>query len=249
VSSNTNSIQPGWNEKHPKFQIAAARRILFRAGLDSQIGGHISLRIPGADAFYITPFQYFDETLPEDLSIVGFDLAVRESGRYEVSPGINFHSDIYRARTDVHCIVHTHARNAALLSTLASSVGTFHVYSAFFFEDVAFFRDDCDATPDVEGPAIAKGLGDKRAVLMSHHGSINVGATLQQTVAEALLFDIAAQHHLDAVSLGGKPLDDRTIRTYRRAFLNNDFREQLWEANYRRLRRSDPELFSCLRQS
>ena len=37
------------SESDPRFQIAAARRILHREGLDSQVGGHVSLRVPGED--------------------------------------------------------------------------------------------------------------------------------------------------------------------------------------------------------
>ena len=80
----------GHGEGSPHFQIAAARRMLFRAGLDSQVGGHVSLRVPGEEAFWVTPFQYFDETLPEHVSKVGFDLTVIEPGSLPASPGINF---------------------------------------------------------------------------------------------------------------------------------------------------------------
>ena len=45
------------SEGDPRFQIAAARRILHREGLDSQVGGHVSLRAPGEEAFLVTPFQ------------------------------------------------------------------------------------------------------------------------------------------------------------------------------------------------
>jgi L-fuculose-phosphate aldolase len=40
-----------------RFRIAAARRILHREGLDSQVGGHVSVRVPDEDAFWVTPFQ------------------------------------------------------------------------------------------------------------------------------------------------------------------------------------------------
>jgi len=71
------------SESDPRFQIAAARRILYREGLDSQVGGHVSVRVPGEEAFLVTPYQYFDETLPEHVS------KVATSGRWSgpsVSP-------------------------------------------------------------------------------------------------------------------------------------------------------------------
>ena len=44
-------------------------------------------------------------------------------------------------------------------------------------------------------------------------------------------------------------LDDHTARSYRNAYLKYDFREQMWLANYRRLLRSDPDLFETLREA
>ena len=68
----------GPDTSSPHWRIAAARRMLYRAGLDSQIGGHVSLRVPGEDAFWVTPFQYFDETLPEHVSKVGASKLLKE---------------------------------------------------------------------------------------------------------------------------------------------------------------------------
>ena len=41
----------------PRFLIAAARRMLYRNGLDSIIGGHVSMRADDGESFWITPIQ------------------------------------------------------------------------------------------------------------------------------------------------------------------------------------------------
>ena len=230
----------------PKFRIAAARRMLHREGLDSQIGGHVSLRVPGENAFWVTPYQYFDETLPEHVSKVGFDLTVLEPGTLPASPGINFHASVMMARPDVNCVIHTHARNMSVLTTTGEPFGNYYTYAALFQDDVAYFRDDITLTPDEEGEAIAAALGDKRVALMSHHGSVHAGDTLERTVAEAIVFELCCGYQLAAMAVGGKPLDEETARTYRRAYLKNEFRELIWEANLRRIRRSDPDLFEAV---
>lgn len=227
-----------------RFRIAASRRILFRAGLDSQIGGHVSVRAPGEEAFYVSPSQYFDETMPDHVLKVGFDLTVLEPGPLPGALGINFHADIYRARPDVNCVIHTHARNAAIISTLGTSPVPYHSYAALFQDDVALFRDDPHATPDVEGPEIAKAMGGKRALLIANHGVVHVGATLEETTAETLMLEIAAGYQIEAMAIGGTPFDRDTAGTYRDLFLRITFRKELWDANFRRLRKSDPDLFA-----
>jgi L-fuculose-phosphate aldolase len=234
------------SESDPRFQIAAARRILHREGLDSQVGGHVSLRVPGEDAFLVTPFQYFDETLPEHVSKVGFDMQVREPGTLPASVGITFHASIYQARPDVNCVIHTHAKNMAVLSTTDVPFGVYYDYAALFLDEVVAWKDDPDLVPSEEGEMMARALGPRRALLMGHHGSLHVGDSLEHTTMEALLMELCAGYQLAAMAVGGKPLDDHTARSYRTAYLKYGFREQMWKANYRRLLRSDPDLFAAL---
>jgi L-fuculose-phosphate aldolase len=236
------------SESDPRFQIAAARRILHREGLDSQVGGHVSLRVPGEDAFLVTPFQYFDETLPEHVSKVGFDMQVIEPGTLPASVGINFHSSVYRARPDVNCVIHTHAKNMSVLSTTGVPFGVYYDYASLFLGDVAPWADDPDLVPSEEGEMMVKVLGPRRALLMGHHGSLHVGDSLENTTVEALLMELCAGYQLAAMAVGGKPLDDHTARSYRKAYLKYGFREQMWQANYRRLLRSDPDLFDTLKK-
>ena len=50
-----------------RFRIAAARRILYRQGCDSNIGGHVSARAHGEDAFWVTGLCYSSPSLPEPI--------------------------------------------------------------------------------------------------------------------------------------------------------------------------------------
>ena len=70
--------------------------------------------------------------------------------------------------------------------------------------------------------------------------------TLENTVIETLVFDMACAYQLAAMSTGAAPMDRDTACTYRESYLKYGFREQMWEANFRRLRRSDPDLFAAI---
>ena len=83
---------------------------------------------------------------------------------------------------------------------------------------------------------------------MGHHGSLHVGDTLERVTVEALLMELCAGYQLAAMAVGGKPLDAHDRPSYRDAYLKNGFREQMWLANYRRLLRSDPDLFATLKK-
>jgi L-fuculose-phosphate aldolase len=230
----------------PRMVLSMARRILHREGLDSQIAGHVSLRVPGEEAFWVNSFGYSDETLPEHVSKVGFDLKVLEPGTMAASPGINFHSNIYVARPEVNCIVHVHARNAVVLSSTNVPFAPYFVYGTLFHEDVAYFEDDPLLTPDVEGVEICAALGDKRVLMMKYHGALHVGSSVQEGVIDAVAFEMSCERQLAAMAVGGKPMDDGPARNYRKIYREVGFHNIMWEANCRRLRRSDPDLFDRL---
>ena len=228
-----------------KFRIAVARRMLYRHGLDSQIGGHVSLRVPGEDAFFVTPFQYFDECLPEHVSKVGFDLAVRDPGTLPASPGINFHASIYRHRPDVHAAIHTHSDKISILSSSDKPYDVYYAPGAIFTDDIGYFEDNGAVLPDEEGELIAGVLGKKRAVFMKHHGAVHVGATLEEVVVETILLEKCANYQIEAMSIGAKPLAPELVKSYRKTHLANGFQQREWDAYLRQLKVTDPVLFAA----
>ena len=51
-----------------RFRIAAGRRMLYREGCDSNVGGHVSARAQEGDGFWVTGFEYLDQTRPAGMS-------------------------------------------------------------------------------------------------------------------------------------------------------------------------------------
>jgi L-fuculose-phosphate aldolase len=238
--------QQKWDIKSPHFQIAAARRMLYRNDLCSQVGGHVSLRVSGEKAFWVTPFQYFDETLPEHVMKVSFDLEVLEPGTLPASPGINFHASVMEARPDVNCVIHLHSETISKFASARVPFDVYYVYGALFIDSVGEFVDDPSLTPDEEGTAIAKAVGPRKVGLMPHHGSVHTGASLELTVAETIVFSQACEHQLAAMQTGAKPMDRKSALSYKAAYERFGFREQIWQANFRRLWKSDPDLIATL---
>src|SRR5262249_7354010 len=132
----TSEERPLMDQNDVRFRIAAARRILFRNGCDSGTAGHVSVRASGEDAVYVTPFQSFGETLPDDVVKVSFALETLEGDR-NVSPAVAFHAAIYEARPDVASVIHHHGHYVSLLATTDQIVGQYNIAASLFFEDQA----------------------------------------------------------------------------------------------------------------
>jgi L-fuculose-phosphate aldolase len=222
-----------------RFKIAASRRILYREGCDSNVGGHVSARAHGEDAFWATGFEYFDQTRPDKVAKLDFSLQVIE-GELSFSPALNFHARIYQLRPDVNAIVHLHSHYLSVLSSVEGrTIGMYNVGSVLFHEDQAtYFDDGHRAHVDV-----ADALADKRLVIMKNHGGIIASQSIESATIEALIAEQAARYHLECEAIGGTPiLEDEVVGG--RAMYFKHFIPNMWESNVARLRHSDPDLFA-----
>lgn len=221
------------------FKIAAARRMLYREGCDSDVGGHVSARCEGEDAFWVTGFEYFDTTTPDRVAKLDFDLQP-VVGELAMSPAVNFHARIYRERPDVNAIVHLHSHYISVLSSVeAKQVEMFNVHSVLFHDEQATYFDD-GVKSHLE---VVDALGDKRVVLMKNHGAIIASDSLENATIEAITLEKAARIQLEAEAIGGTPIREAEVLSGK-AMYRKHYLPQMWAANLERLRRSDPDLFS-----
>lgn len=223
-----------------QFKVAAARRMLYREGCDSAIAGHVSVRDNDGATFWVSPFEYFDQTVPSGILRVGMDLKVFGADMH-VSPAIEFHAAIYLARPDVMSVVHTHSHYASVLSSARRPAGVYNQDAAIFHDDQALYEED-GTGPLVEGRRICAALGSRRVLLMKNHGVVIASQSLEEATVEAMMFETAARFDIECRAIGGTECTPLQIveakRLYRELYMHN-----MWDANLARLRRSDPDLF------
>ena len=228
-------------ERHDvRWQMAAARRLLYRHGCDSGIAGHVSVRADDGESFWISPFEFFDETMPASAVRYAFDLTLLD-GASSASPAVQFHAAIFAARTDVNSVVHTHSFNAIVLSSLGRPLRMFHAAATLFHGRQAMFRDD-GVSPSVDGPLVVEALGDKRVLIAENHGIIVASDRLEHAVVEAIAFEQQAQIDLACTAAGGHEMNPAEVLQARRDY-DQYYRAATWEAMMRRLPASDPDLF------
>ena len=232
-------MDPMQDSEDIRFKIAASRRILYREGCDSNVGGHVSARAAGEDAFWVTGFEYFDQTRPDNVAKLDFELRVLE-GELSFSPALNFHARIYELRPDVQAIVHLHSRYLSVLSSVEGrTIGMYNVGSVLFHDDQATYFDDGHKAH----VSVADALGSKRLVIMKNHGGIIASQSIESATIEAIMAEQAARYHLECEAIGGTPIfEDEVVGG--RAMYFKHFIPNMWESNVARLRLSDPDLFA-----
>lgn len=189
-----------WTDRQ---KLALTCRILFENGHDSGLAGQITARGPTPGTYYTQQLGLgFDEITASNLLLVNEDLEVLE-GHGMPNPANRFHSWVYRGRPDVNCIIHTHPTHIAALSMLEVPLQVSHMDLCPLYEDCALL----EAWPGVpvgneEGEIITAALGDKRAILLSHHGQLSTGASIEEACVIAQLIERAAKLQLLAMAAG-----------------------------------------------
>lgn len=195
-------------------KVALTCRVLFDAGHDSSLAGQITARAEEPATYYTQQLGLgFDEITEDNLLVVDEDLNVL-NGTGMANPANRFHSWIYRARADVQCIVHTHAFHVAALSMLEVPLIVSHMDTTPLYDDCAFLAD-WPGVPvgNEEGEIISAALGDKKAILLAHHGQVVAGASVEEACSLAVLIERAAKLQLTAMAAGTvKELPEKLAR-------------------------------------
>ena len=212
----------------PRRALTRAAWILADEGHESGLAGQLTARGPRPDTFWTLPLGLaFDEAEEGSWLLIDDALTVLEGdgsfGIREPNPATRFHLWIYRARSDIASIVHTHPPAASALAAAEVPLVVAHMDATPLFDDTAFLPDWPGLpTADREGELIAAGLGGKHALLLAHHGLLAGGRSVQEAAFLAVFMERMARQQIDAEKVGGaKPIDAAEARRAR-DFLRTD---------------------------
>ena len=184
-------------------QAVAAVRRLDALGMNRGSTGNLSHRWAhaGRPGMFITPTGMgADDLQPADMVWMGEDGALH--GAWQPSSEWHFHQAIYRARPDLHAVVHTHSVNATALACLRRGLPAFHYMVAVAGGDsvplVPYFTFGTEALSS----AVAGALRNRDACLMSNHGLVAAGATLVRAMKVAQEVESLCEVYLKALAVG-----------------------------------------------
>lgn len=197
------SIKNIFTHEKAKLDIALACRMIAMLGLDSGPFGNISIRVPNTQTLWINPIGVtFDQITPEQMVCIDVDGNLL-TGNIDAHPGAFIHREIYRLRDDVSAIVHTHAEHSSALSLLDCTIEPFTQLGASLYQDQGLYHGFSGPVRTTEeGYDIAQALGKNAIVIAKNHGLFATGQTIQGTLWDMVVAEMAAKQHLTARQLG-----------------------------------------------
>jgi ribulose-5-phosphate 4-epimerase/fuculose-1-phosphate aldolase len=195
------------NNSSLKRDLAYACRILAAEGQGDNIFGHVTAREPGADRFWMKPTAMgLEEITPGDLILLEYDGRVVEGTRprHEEFP---IHAEVFRARPDVTCVVHTHPKFGIAFAARGGQLRPIgHEGSFFWPPGVPVFDKFTDLVRTrAQGEAVASALGAGRAVFLRNHGVVVAGTTIAECIWLALALERGAELQLLAQGSADAP--------------------------------------------
>jgi L-fuculose-phosphate aldolase len=168
--------------------------------------GNISILTPEGDVLVTPSALDYEAIKPEDVVLVNMEGKVLE-GSLAPSSETPMHVGIYRARTGVGAIVHTHSPFSTTLACLGWEIPAVH-YLVFALSDEGRVPVAPYETPNTEELArrASEALGDSHhACLLQNHGTITVGETLSEAYSRSERLEEMAMIYY-RTRLAGEPL-------------------------------------------
>jgi ribulose-5-phosphate 4-epimerase/fuculose-1-phosphate aldolase len=191
--------------------LATANHILFREGIVDAFG-HVTMRHPG------NPDQYLMARSMQPVFVRPADIVTLDLDSKPVAndaPSVSFerfiHGEIYRVRSDVMAIVHSHApavlpfgvAKGTPLRAICHTTGFIGAGAPIFeIREVLGDSSNLLVQTNASGAALAKTLGSSALVLMRGHGFTVTGSSLREAVYNAINTDLNARVEMDALKLG-----------------------------------------------
>ncbi|VXC90837.1 conserved hypothetical protein [Burkholderia sp. 8Y] len=185
-----------------------AWRFLYRRGFIEGFG-HISVRLPN-QRFMITRHSLGMNATPEDFVVMDFEGRKLEGagdppGEYPI------HLEVLAARPDVNSVIHYHGMYSTSFTTSGQRLRPIHLMGTLFHDGIPVYHDPRLVSDRKRGATLAQALGSHRAVLMCAHGATITGASVEEAVASAFLFEENAHRACISATLGTPQwIDDET---------------------------------------
>ena len=187
-----------------KQQMVVAGKVLVAEGHDDFTRGHISMRLPdNPKLFFMKPHSMgLDEITMQNILTIDLEGNV-VAGSARRHSEVYIHSEIFKARPDVNCVIHTHPAFSIALSATGRPLKCYSQSGALFYEALGSYADTINLIrTQAMGAGVARALGRGYAVLLKNHGVVVAGATVEEAVIRLIMLENGARVQLLAEAAG-----------------------------------------------
>ena len=189
-----------------KEHLIVAGKVLVAQGQDDFTRGHISFRLPDNPGLFFMKAHSIglDEITMQNILTIDLEGNV-VAGTARRHSEVYIHSEIFKARPDINCVIHTHPTYTIALSATGRPLKCYSQPGALFYDALGTYDDTINLIrTHAMGAGVARALGRGRGVLLKNHGVVVTGATIAEAVIGTIMLENGAMVQL-LVEAAGDP--------------------------------------------
>ena len=171
--------------------------------------GNISMRgiNNGVEGFFITPSGIkYEDLVAESIVFLELNEAnnLKKISHNTINPSSEwrFHQDIYIKKIDAEAIVHAHSANATAVSAHGKNIPAFHYMVALAGGNNIKCAEYATFGTKELSQNILNALEERKACLMSNHGQVAFGKSLNEAFELAQEIENICHQYINAIKLG-----------------------------------------------
>ena len=190
----------GQTTQQLKQSLADAILMMERAGI-IDFNGHFSARLPGTDCMLINSGKSVRSALTA-ADIITIDMDGKPIEGADVPPmEFHIHAEIYRRRSDVHSVVHTHPLYSTLF-TMAGKPILPVIMQAAVLGEIQYFDKTASINTKPLGEALATALGKHRVCVLRSHGAVAAAGGVMDAFVLGCYLEETAERQFMSSQLG-----------------------------------------------
>lgn len=223
-------------------RLACAFRILAHLGLSEGFNGHITCA-DGSGNYLVNPWGYWwEEVTASNLCVISPSGDVVE-GDWDVTPAVHIHTEVHRHSPDAKVVIHNHPYYSTLLASMGVMPEINTQSSCLLDGELSSFDEFTGPVTTADlGRELARQAAGASACLLSSHGVLVSGSTIEEAVFRMVTLERASKLTYHMMAVGRAPLPiDQAVRDATRDGLLTLGVEGYWVGAVRKLLAAEPE--------
>lgn len=191
-------------ERTARQDLAACYRIFDLLGWSESIYNHITLRVPGEEAFLINPFGLlWSEVTASNLVKIDSDGNKLCGSPHPVNlAGFTQHAVFHKRLPWAHAIVHTHTPDTMAVCSSERGLTPTNFYSCFFEGQIGYHDFEGITVRAEEGERLVQNIGNNRVLMLRNHGPVVMAETLPAMFLNYYMLQRACEIQVKTAALG-----------------------------------------------
>ncbi len=194
-------------EWEARCQLAALYRLIAYYRMTDLIDTHISLRVPNENGHFLInhygiPFEKMRASDLVKIDSEGRIVEHYDDGKIVNAAGFVIHSALHAARSDIHCVIHTHTADGIAVSVQKHGLLPISQHALKFYKKVSYHEYEGVAFNTEERARLVHDLADHRVMILKNHGLLATGDSVQRAFHEIYFLERACQAQIKALAGG-----------------------------------------------